>query len=77
MYGNNMAGNENAINGDAMHKNSSDSRLYKSSIQILKEDPNIRIVTDVPGISWHIEYIKPPEKKKQGLLSRFFSRPRK
>ena len=41
-----------------------ESRLYKSPIQILKEDPNIRIVTDVPGLSWHIEYKVPPVKKE-------------
>jgi hypothetical protein len=37
---------------------------YKSSIERLREDPNIRIVTDVPGLSWHIEYKVPPVKKE-------------
>ncbi|MCL4403376.1 hypothetical protein M1310_01370 [Candidatus Marsarchaeota archaeon] len=37
---------------------------YKSSIQRLREDPNIRIVTDVPGLSWHIEYKVSPVKKE-------------
>lgn len=52
-----------------------ESRLYKSPIQILKEDPNIRIVTDVPGLSWHIEYKVPPKEKRKGNLFRqLFSR---
>ncbi len=48
---------------------------YKSPIQKLLEDPNIRIVTDVPGLSWHVEYkVKPQEKK--GLIKRLFLRGR-
>ena len=47
---------------------------YKSSIQRLREDPNIRIVTDVPGLSWHIEYKIPPIKKKAGIIARLFGR---
>ena len=46
---------------------------YKSNIQRLLEDPNIRIVTDVPGLSWHIEYkVKPQEKK--GFFAGLFKR---
>ncbi len=54
-----------------------DSSEYKSSIQRLLEDPNIRIVTDVPGLSWHVEYKVPPPEKKHGLVRKLFGRGRR
>ncbi len=47
---------------------------YKSPIQKLLEDPNIRIVTDVPGLSWHVEYKVKPTERKQGKLVKAFRR---
>ncbi len=54
-----------------------DTGEYKSSIQRLLEDPNIRIVTDVPGLSWHVEYKVPPPEKKRSLMRKLFGRGRR
>ncbi len=73
MYGVTNYADENTKN-QAGQSGVDNANLHKSPIQILKEDPNIRIVTDVPGLVWHIEYKVQPKEKKSNRFGSLMRR---
>lgn len=79
MYEENGQGYTIYYAGDKPHEQKEhgnrDSGNGKSSAQRLRDDPNIEIVTKVPGLVWDIRYRNQPiEVKRHGVFSRIFGR---
>ncbi len=67
--------NSGSDNADARVQNTEKTGSGKSSAQRLRDDPNIEIVTKVPGLVWDIRYRNQPiEVKRHGVFSRIFGR---